>query len=192
LTNGDGWLPSWQPAEGWLLHAPLFLELAEWCAKCRSSGKKWAHGNPVSFGDDLAGSAEEELRRTRERGEEDPEILREAIRRARALGVDSEEVTDAEYRLEELRFERPESVTAPTAPDTGAAEVAPPEAAAKHEARVAAEPSGAVAAALQELAAAAAAGDAAAIRSATKAAKVAGAGKREIARVFALSGTIAG
>eukprot|EP00411_Alexandrium_monilatum_P084227 CAMPEP_0175716472 /NCGR_PEP_ID=MMETSP0097-20121207/43165_1 /TAXON_ID=311494 /ORGANISM="Alexandrium monilatum, Strain CCMP3105" /LENGTH=686 /DNA_ID=CAMNT_0017024023 /DNA_START=132 /DNA_END=2188 /DNA_ORIENTATION=+ len=183
LTDSQGWAPSVSRSGEKLLHALLFTELTEWCEKSRVAGRHWAHGNPVSFGEDLAPEIQGKLRDAREG--DDPEVLLDAIKRARAIGLPSEDITSAEYQLEELRrlWREPTPKPKPTPEPTAS----PAKAAPGRRPRQAEEFSGAVADALRDLAAAAASGDPSAIRSATALAKAAGASRKDIARVFALN-----
>uniref|UniRef100_A0A7S1WVH8 Uncharacterized protein n=1 Tax=Alexandrium catenella TaxID=2925 RepID=A0A7S1WVH8_ALECA len=179
LQDNAGWAPSVSRSGDKLVHAPLFLELVEWCDRTRSAGSHWAHGNPVSFGEDMAPRIREKLQQAR--AGDDPEELLDAIKRARALNLPAEDIKSAEYQLEELRrLWRDPAAKRPVAPPPAAKAPAP------RKRTEAAEPTGPAAAALADLASAAASGDAASIRSATAAAKAAGASKKDIARVFAL------
>lgn len=189
LVDGEGWILAYSPKDGQMLHAPLFDELMAWCEQCRAAGKQYTKGSSVTFGDEHREDALVQLRSALEAGE--PEGLRSAIKRARALGGFGEEVTAAESRLEELRRARASGldVRAVSAPKGrpgpgGEASVVRPNSMAGEMAGCADLED---TAALEDLMAAATSGDTAAIRAATKAAKAAGVSKKDIARVFALS-----
>merc|ERR1712183_554633 len=92
LKDNEGWIHGYSLEDGPFLHAMLFDDVADWCKACRAQQQVLSRG--VGYEEERVNG---EIRSTKDSlanalTSEDPEEVRAAIYRARAWGINGDEV----------------------------------------------------------------------------------------------------